>query len=241
METNAGITDKLGINNIIEFIFPPICISCNTYNNETDYLVCSPCWERAANRDYPICSSCRHPVGSNGICAKCKDLNYFPVFSLGEYKDPLKAIIHQYKYHGLKRLGETLAEKLMDRFQDNLAKYGSDLIIPVPLRSYREKSRGFNQAAVLADIIGKRLNRPSAPEALIKIRRTADQARLDLKQRLENIKGSFKVSNVNLANKKVIIVDDVITTGATVAEAARVIIEAGAKPVAVCTIAMTDS
>ena len=110
--------------------------------------------------------------------------------------------------------------------------------MPIPLHSYRKKARGFNQAQILSDIICKRLKVPVEAASLLKIRRTKDQVKLDVRQREENIRGAFRVFGDRLTGKRVAIVDDVVTTGATIREAAKVLVNSGAKPAAVIAVAV---
>jgi len=130
-----------------------------------------------------------------------------------------------------------MAGRLLDIYAEQLTKINADFIVPIPLHAIRERLRGFNQAAILADIIGKRIGVPAVTDKLVKIRRTRDQARLNPEQRRENIKGTFEVYGDVLLDKRIIIVDDVVTTGATVNEAAVTLRAAGAVPSAVCAVA----
>jgi competence protein ComFC len=175
---------------------------------------------------------------NNNRCKTCQSNRSVPVFALGYYVDPMKEIIHQFKYYGFKKVGEYLAEEIINIHQKRFCELDIDFIVPIPLYSHRFKSRGFNQAEVLSNIIGTQLGIPVDSKSLVKIKKTRDQARLDPKNRQNNIKGAFKLFEDVLIDKKVVIVDDVITTGATVNEAYKVLKKAEVKPVAYCAIAI---
>lgn len=228
----------LGLSHILDFIYPPSCLCCNEFIEEPDQLVCSDCWNRIAEFDLPFCLCCREILIDGRSCPKCTRDDFLPVFALGNYVIPLKEAVHRFKYGGFKTMGVDLADRLIDKHVSSLEKLKIDIVVPIPLHSYREKKRGFNQAVILSDIIGKRLEIPVENHGLLKVKRTKDQTKLDPRRRELNIKGAFRVSGSDLMNKKILMVDDVITTGATILEARKVLIDSGARPVAVCAVAV---
>jgi len=125
----------------------------------------------------------------------------------------------------------------LEKHSELINKLSADLIVPIPLHSYRLKSRGFNQAGILADNISKRTGIEVNNSSLRKIRHTKDQKLLDHNERIENVKGDYKIFDKVLYGKKIILVDDVITTGATLHEAGKVIMEAEGKVILAIVIA----
>jgi len=224
--------------NILDTAYPPICLCCDEFIDDSESLICSGCWNRAVQFDYPFCLNCGEILEKELYCKKCSNEYSMPVFALGHFTEPLKEIIHKFKFNDYSKLAVDLGSRILDNYAEDMKKRKIDSILPIPLHSYREKVRGFNQAAVLSDIIGRGLGTKVVHRSLLKVKRTKDQTRLNPQQRKANIKGAFKVAGDELNGKRVMIVDDVITTGATIKEAARVLIEAGVKPVAYCVVAM---
>jgi len=238
MDGISSIISKSGLSDILDFVYPSLCLVCNDFVPQKNRLVCIECWNRIDNFDDPFCMECHEILTSGLICSQCGIDRVIPVFALGQFVDPLREIIHQFKYGGYQKLGRQLAEEFLKYHQQQLSKVAADFLIPIPLHSYRQKSRGFNQAAILSDIIGEKLDIPVDTTSLMKIRRTKDQAKLKPLAREKNIAGAFAVEGDRLIGKRIIIVDDVMTTGATIQEAMRVCREAGAKPAAVCAAAL---
>jgi ComF family protein len=144
-----------------------------------------------------------------------------------------------FKYGGYRKLGVLLAEEWLVRYRPQLDNLAIDCVIPIPLDSYRERKRGFNQAAVLSDIIASRLNLAPAEISLMKVRRTEDQTRLNPERREINMHDAFRVTGDDGAGKRILLVDDVVTTGATLREAIRALSEAGTRPIMAAAIAIT--
>jgi len=238
MARNKTLIEKLGLNDLLDFVYPPVCLCCDKSVEESNRLICADCWEKIVEFDFPFCLNCREIVQSGERCSFCKPEEFLPVFALGHYVDPLKEIIHQFKYYGFRKLGSELAERLVNKHFESLGRLKIDCIIPIPLHSFREKSRGFNQAVLLSDIIGKRLGIPLVEGTLVKTRRTRDQAKLDPPGREKNIKGVFRVLSGDLKDKRALIVDDVVTTGATVREAFNVLTDSGTRVTAIATVAV---
>lgn len=133
-------------------------------------------------------------------------------------------------------LGFLAASHISERYHDHALP---DLLVPVPLSSRRLARRGYNQSAVLATWIGRELSLPVSPSALVRIRHTVAQTTLSRRQRLLNVRGAFAV-NAEIAGLRIAVVDDVMTTGATLSQAARVLARAGAAEVHLWPIARRD-
>ncbi|MCX6826177.1 MAG: ComF family protein [candidate division Zixibacteria bacterium] len=237
---DGNLLGKLGLGDFIEFVFPSLCLVCDQYIEPSGELICPDCWGKAIDSPIALCSNCMGVMPESLKCPHCSPPDSIPILALGHYVDPLKKIIHQFKYYGYKKLSAALGNHLIAKYLPALEKADGDCIVPIPLDHFREKTRGFNQAAVLSDIISKRLNILSAQGNLVKRAKTKDQTRLDPRQRIENMKGAFAVQGDTLLAKRVILMDDVVTTGATLREAMKVILESGAKPVLALVVAATD-
>lgn len=240
MASNQKSLLRFGLECLADFVFPQLCLICSGENLADDALVCDRCWSKATGDSHLLCLSCGQPLGDALSCEYCKDSAVIPVAVLGHYQDPLQEIIHQFKYSGYSRLGDSLAKKLIDNHIHTFERLRPNLTVPIPLDSYRLRRRGFNQAAVLSDIVSKKLKIVIAEQLLVKSRKTKDQTRLDFERRAENLKGAFTVTERIAPDAKIILIDDVFTTGATMREGLRAITEAGGKVVMTAAIAVAD-
>lgn len=172
-----------------------------------------------------------------GLCGKCvaEPPHFDAVVAACRYTHPLAGLIQAYKYGGRLAAGPALASLLAGRMAGK-----PDLIVPVPLTAQRLRERGFNQALEIARALGRRWQVPVAAELCAKTRDTVPQTRLPWKQRRKNIRGAFVVMG-NPAGLHVAVVDDVLTTGATLGELARNLKRAGAATVTAYVIARTAS
>jgi len=225
------------LTGLLDFLYPPYCLVCDGEISEPGQVICRSCWLKSSNNGAIFCVNCRKILIDTLKCPDCSNSSQFPVFCLGHYIPPLKEIIHHFKYHGFSRLGEDLLINLLSPYLEILNKLEIDYTIPIPLDSYREKGRAFNQAAILSDIISRKVNSPFLAGALTKDRRTRDQTKLDILEREKNMKGAFKADTEMLLGKRVLLVDDVITTGATLKEAASAILNANGAVVAALVVA----
>jgi len=150
----------------------------------------------------------------------------------------LKQLIILFKYQGYESLKKPLARLLLKNHEVRDILGSVDLIIPVPLHPSREKERGFNQAELLAEEISRTIGKPVAKRVLIKTRKTLTQVSLEAEERKQNLTGAFEVKNPGqILGRKVLLVDDVFTTGSTCQECARILIQSGASEVQVITLA----
>lgn len=179
------------------------------------------------------------PLDEQSVCAACRaGLRAFDrAASFGAYEGTLRSLIHLLKYKGMKPLARPLAE-LMNRALAVDAAF--DAIVPVPLYWRRQWGRGFNQAELLARHVGKQRGL-SVINALRRRRATDTQASLATTGRRKNVAGAFTVRrNADVAGKRILLIDDVMTTGATAGACASVLKKAGAKSISLLTVARVD-
>ena len=179
----------------------------------------------------------------DGRCPNCRD--HAPDFdravSFGEYKEGLRGLIYLLKYEGVTPASGLLGEMLAQAITGLLHGYeGPPVLVPVPLHKNKRRSRGFNQAELIARAAAKRL--PGKPElvcdALLRRRDTISQVGLSREERIENMRDAFRVKNaVPIKGRSVILIDDVMTTGTTLSECAHVLKQAGAEKVWAATVA----
>ena len=207
--------------------------------NKSDSSLCNPfcmsCWKGITRYSGPSCRLCGIPTASplTTVCEAC--IKRTPPFSkilfYGIYEGALKESIHLLKFSGLKRLSKPLSDLLSE-----LPVPESDGIVPVPLHPGRLRKREFNQTALLSRHLSKRLKIPLKLDVLTKVIDTPPQAMTSGKERLRNVRNAYRVSG-EVAGMELLLVDDVITTGATARECAGRLIAAGAKNVTVAALA----
>lgn len=226
-------------NEILDFIFPKKCFGCG----RSGELFCDRCFN-SLNFPEIRCFVCREGGGS-GFCAQCGsffNLKNLRVFWTADYKNPaIKKMIRTFKYRQAGALAGILGEILNQRAKRFLNQDGSNvsLIIPVPLTARKQRERGFNQAALLGRYLAQKSGLVFDPTILLKIKNTASQVgTAGRDERLKNLKESFIVSDPQkIKNKTVILVDDVLTTGATIMECGRVLQKAGAEKIIALVVA----
>lgn len=179
------------------------------------------------------------PLDEKGVCAACRSglRGFDHAASFGLYEGSLRRLIHLYKYSGMKQLAGTLAG-FMDRAVPIDASF--DAVVPVPLHWRKQWDRGFNQSELLARHIARRRGVPVL-HALRRRRSTAVQAGLASAGRRRNVAGAFTLrSGPKLAGKRILLIDDVMTTGATASACASALKRGGAKSVSLLTLARVD-
>jgi ComF family protein len=224
---------------ILDFFYPPVCGICGREAASEDRLVCDLCWALIDPLEAPYCPDCLAFLHALPECHNCRK-KVLPVFSLGYFEPPLQTIIHDLKFHRLKPLAGPLGLKLAHFLAEKGKNIKFDLAVPVPLHETLKSERGFNQAAEIASAIADTLQIEHFPDALYCARKSKQQAKLPRNKRIDNIRGVFAVDHTyELTGRRVLIVDDVTTTGATVREIAAILTDAGAIPAAVAVAATT--
>lgn len=202
------------------------------------------CWQQINFASEPCCAKCGVPfeydLGDGAMCLNCqtKDSAYIRAVFLFKYNEISKKIIHKFKYYDHTYLAKYLAHLACNHIDQNFPE--CEIIIPVPLHRRRLISRFYNQSALLAKEIAQLRHRSFYSTLLAKTKHTAPQASLTRLQRRDNVKRSFCVNQIYcdlVVGKNILLIDDVMTTGATIEECSKALKEGGAKGVYVFTLA----
>lgn len=232
----------------VRFLLPVDCAACGSaLSNDPIPLFCAGCWAAISPLPHSRCARCDRPFASpvttahspNHVCQSCAERppSYTRAWTLYPYLPPLQDAICLFKYRGKVALASPLARLMIDRLPplDLL-----DFIMPVPLHAQRLREREFNQSLLLADRIGRHLNTPVSFANLMRIAPSPAQTRLSRKGRLKNLRGAFALrDSASIAGKRILLIDDVFTTGTTVNECAKTLRKAGSGDVFVLTLART--
>jgi ComF family protein len=236
---------KTPLRGLCDTVFPRICVVCGAVlsGNRKDCF-CFKCLSRISFVKPPICSCCGLPFfdcgGTDHLCSECISLpQYFSIArSVGRYETTLRDAIHRFKYKGKIAVGEALGRLMAEYKFDSFSIEDYSLIMPVPLHRRRLRERGFNQSLVLAKEVAGRHSINLDFTTLKRVIYTEPQVNLDRKKRGSNVKGAFKITDSErVKGKRVVLIDDVYTTGSTLRECARVLIRSGAADVAALTLA----
>lgn len=220
------------------------CLMCREeLSSNTLYAFCDDCIKKLPFNIGKTCVKCSEPISGMGeYCIHCK--NSKPYFkknvSVFLYKRPIDGFIRRLKFDNQKYLSVTLGNFIASE----VVKMGVnfDYIIPAPMHSKRKKKRGYNQAELLCCALKDKLGLNVDCEILEKVRDTLNQARLSRQQRLENLENAFKVKDKNkIKGKTILLVDDVFTTGTTMNECSKTLLDAGAKEVYSITLAHANT
>jgi ComF family protein len=235
------------LNGLVDFLYPRTCVVCKKKLTLTsvDGIICLDCWGKIKKNLPPFCRRCGRTLQkkspNKNICAGCiKNLVYFDrAFSPCLYEGPVKDLVHQFKYQGKDYLGHVLSRLMADFIREFAVPMDIlDIVVPVPLFKTRLREREFNQAQILAENIAGIFNKKLIVDFLIRVKNTQTQTELTPRQRLSNVKESFQVrEGSGFEGKNILLVDDVLTTGATCSEAACALKKAKANIVFVITAA----
>ena len=232
----------------IRFLLPVDCAACGSaLADDPIPLFCAGCWETISPLTHSRCARCDRPFPSlvattyspNHVCQSCAERppSYTRAWTLYPYLPPLQDAICLFKYRGKVALASPLTRLMIDRLPplDSL-----DLIMPVPLHAQRLREREFNQSLLLADRVARHLNIPVSVANLIRIASSPAQTTLSRKGRLKNLRGAFALHHPeSIEGKRILLIDDVYTTGTTVNECAKTLRKGGSGDVFVLTLGRT--
>ena len=239
----AGGTVETALS-VLDLVFPRHCAGCGKTVDRPQGHICWDCFRSVELREAALCVRCglkiEGPARHVFQCGACLDTP--PAFdsarSAGRFGGVLREMLHQFKYGRATWLCADLTDLLQGSVLAHYAVEEADVVVPVPLHAQKQRARGYNQAALLAVELGRRLGRPVVGDALTRTRATQTQTRLHAAERRRNVHGAFRVRDSGwIKGRTALLVDDVMTTGATLSEAARTLKRAGAWRVWAATVA----
>ncbi len=238
---------------VLDVVFPPCCMACERFLPlAAQGAFCIPCGERIQLARPPFCTLCGRPYlhewQGDHLCGAC--LLQPPSFSLArswacyprgaDASHPLRQVVHRFKYGRQASFGKPLGLLAARACRPWFQPSGIDLIIPVPLHPRRLRWRGFNQSVLLGREVGREWGIRLDPFVLMRKTESPPQSTLSLKERGANVRGAFRVAPRNtVEGMRLLLVDDIYTSGATVNECARVLRRSGAREVQVLTLGRT--
>ncbi len=226
-------------NKILQWIYPAKCPLCGVLL-EKGSLVCAECARRTKPIREPLCKKCGRSI-ENTYAEFCRDcMEYGHLFSCGRsvypYRGGIRRAVWRFKYKNCRCYAAYFSAAMWTYAGNWLVKWQPDLIIPVPIHRSKRKARGYNQAFLLAAPLGERLGVPVLEHGLLRVRATQPQKGLDRKNRQINMKRAFKIGRDDVKLRKILLVDDIYTTGSTIDAAAAVLLEEGAVEVRFLTL-----
>jgi ComF family protein len=242
---------------LLDLVFPPFCPVCRARLEEgrRDPL-CGACWTQLPRIGPPWCRRCGQPMASfpaaavagalplradgGPLCGACR--REPPVFAYARaavrYEDVAREALHAFKFWGHRALARPLGDLLVEAVGGRLPAGPPDLLVPVPLHPRRERERGFNQSRLLARRLARAWGCPVADDVLVRSVATPSQTSLDGAARRANVRRAFRLRRAELvAGRHVVLVDDILTTGATLSECARCLLEASPRTIGVLAVA----
>ena len=224
---------------LFEFVFPPVCYHCGRRLDVAGGRLCAGCWSsvqtvRVEDRIY---QGAMRRLSTDGLIAGLATRFYF------EKDGPLQSLIHELKYGGMTAVGVELGREVASSVEELLGDLRIAGIIPVPLHRGRLRERGYNQSEQIARGIAAVTGFPVCNRFLRRARYTESQTTLSIEDRRRNVAGAFSPFHSalpSIAGGNFLIVDDVITTGSTICECSRVLLDSGAERMFACSLALAD-
>lgn len=227
---------KKSFSYLFDFILPRFCIYCTKKLPAAEQFICSSCFEEIKSPDdNTLSSEYRRKFSEKKLVSD------FASSFIFEKDGAVQSIIHSLKYNQNFSIGVYLGKLAAVELQNRIDLWKANIVVPVPLHSLKKAERGYNQSLYIAKGISSVTKLPVYANALKRIRFTNSQTTMNMEERQKNISGAFKCKrNKGVEGKRIILVDDVITTGATTNEAASALIEAGAEKVFALSAAIAE-
>lgn len=213
---------------LLALLFPERCAGCGQVGS----LFCDECRRKIEFVVPPLCPLCGYPSSENHLCHRCQQspLLIDGIRSVAFFEGPLRPAMHALKYRGLRSAAVPLADLMIAHWRRE--PLPADVIVPVPLHRHRLRERGYNQSDLLAHDLGAAIGLPVRQDLLLRTKATPSQVKLDASERKKNVAGAFQSPKSEaVAGRRVLLIDDVCTTGATLESCSLALRQAGAQSV----------
>jgi len=239
------------LDSLLNLFYPEACFICaGPIVHRKERGVCTKCLNKARDLQLqpPVCSSCGLPMpnfesGADVLCGNCvvQPPAYSGARSFGYYSGELGLLIQGLKFNNRRNLVALLVPFMIQAYYGSWDRDDFDLVVPIPLHHKRRRSRGYNQSELLARLLARRTGIPFSKRSLIRKRSTLPQVGLTDAQRRENVRNAFHcINSRQISGRRILLIDDVMTTGATVSSGSAALMKGGALRVSVLTLARTE-
>ena len=228
---------------ILNILFPRCCPVCGEIVKPAGRLICPSCFQELSFVSPPVCKKCGKEILDETMefCEDC--MVHRHAFEYGvallNYDEAARRSMSQIKYYNKREYLDFYGAAISARYETLIRRWNVDAIVPIPVHPSRRRKRGFNQAEVLAQIIGERLGIRVLPDLLVRTKRTMPQKELSAAERLKNLSGAFAAGASHPEIRRILLVDDIYTTGSTIEACSRVLRSAGAECIYFVVICMT--
>jgi len=221
-------------NKLWGLLYPGRCPVCDSVVMPAGNKICYPCRNRLRRIREPYCLKCGQQLTDEELeyCSDCRKKKHVFISGICLYEyESVQEAIYRFKYEGRSEYAAFFGEEMAYWLGERLKSFRADALIPVPIHRKRFRERGYNQAQLLAQEVGKRLRIPVLTNVIERVRNTAPQKGLGMQERQNNLKKAFKMCQNDVKLDTIIIIDDIFTTGATIDAMGRVLLEAGVKEI----------
>lgn len=228
---------------ILDILFPRRCPVCGEIVKPAGNLICPSCFRELSFVKSPVCKKCGKEIVDETmeLCEDCMIHRHAFEYGIAllNYNETARKSMAQIKYNNKREYLDFFGALMAARYEKTIGRMNVDVIVPVPVHESRLRKRGFNQAEVLADIMGKQLGIPMEPDLLARTKKTLPQKELTATERLKNLSGAFDAGVIPEGVRRVLLIDDIYTTGSTIEACARALRNAGIESVYFAVICMT--
>lgn len=220
-----------------ELLFPSRCPACDgiLLQNEKERGFCNRCQPNILRINNAYCLKCGKQLDydSKKICKDCENKKHY--FTQGRavyvYAKDMKPAMYRLKYANRRCYAEVFAKEAAEKYGAWIREKGIQAMVPIPMYRKKEKVRGYNQATVIAKALEKKLSLPVLENAVVRVKNSRPQKELNDKERKNNLENAFKIRKNDVKLKKILLIDDIYTTGSTMDAVSRVLLQAGAKEI----------
>lgn len=224
------ITDK-----VLNAVYPPSCALCGNLLGKNERYICAACEVSLPHVTEPACFKCGKEISDNEteLCEDCSRhiRSFVRGFPAMNYDEMFQESIAAFKYHGKRDYGKYFAYEIARSRGKDIAGVNPDVLVPVPLHKKKLRKRGYNQAEIIAGELGRRLDIPVDDKILIRAVNTLPQKRLNGIERENNLKNAFQSEEKRVKYNKIMLVDDIYTTGTTVEACTKILHDIGVKDI----------
>jgi ComF family protein len=224
------------LSRFMDVCYPPVCLHCYAEISGKDLWLCGNCHDRLSFMPEQQCPRCGSPAEEDA-CSNCAE-NAF-VFTQAKsvflFEGAARSLVHSLKYEGFTHIAGWFANQMYKTVLGEMPLPGVEYVTAIPLHRVKRRERGFNQSGLIGKALAEKLKLPYTDALLTRKANTMSQTMLDGVSRKKNMRGAFRTGRLSSAGKSILIIDDVFTTGSTVNEAGKVLLDGGAEHIYVLT------